>query len=199
MKIILVGASGTIGQKVYNNLSARHEVIKASANQGDIIVDITDYASIKRMYKAVPNVDAVVCAAGGAHFGPFDSMTEDDFYIGIRDKMMGQINLVMIGKEFLNDRGSFTLITGILAEDPIRMGVGLSTVNGAVNAFVKAAAIELKRGLRINVVCPGLVEDAVEKYARYFPGHNPVSMDRVVSGYLKSVEGAATGNVIKIY
>ena len=104
MKIILVGASGTIGQKVYNNLSARHEVIKASANQGDIIVDITDYASIKRMYKAVPNVDAVVCAAGGAHFGPFDSMTEDDFYIGIRDKMMGQINLVMIGKEFLNDR-----------------------------------------------------------------------------------------------
>ena len=91
------------------------------------------------------------------------------------------------------------MITGILAEDPIRMGVGLSTVNGAVNAFVKAAAIELKRGLRINVVCPGLVEDAVEKYARYFPGHNPVSMDRVVSGYLKSIEGAATGKVIKIY
>ena len=199
MKIILVGASGTIGQKVYENLATRHEVVKASAHQGDIIVDITEYGSIKRMYKAVPDVDAVVCAAGAAHFGPFESMTEDDFYIGIRDKMMGQINLVMIGKEFLNDRGSFTLITGILSEDPIRMGVGLSTVNGAINAFVKAAAIELKRGLRINVVCPGLVEDAVEKYGRYFPGHNPVSMDHVVNGYLKSIEGAITGEVIKIY
>ncbi len=199
MKIILVGASGTIGKKVYERLATRHEVIKASAHQGNIIVDITNRASIERMYKAVPNVDAVVCAAGGAHFGPFDNMTEDDFYIGIRDKMMGQINLVMVGKDYINDRGSFTLITGILAEDPIRMGLGLSMVNGAVNAFVKATAIELKRNLRINVVCPGLVEDAVEKYARYFPGHNPVSMERVVKGYIRSIEGANTGQVIKIY
>ncbi len=199
MKIILVGASGTIGKKVYARLVKNHEVIRASANQGDIKVDITDSSSITSMFKAVQNVDAVVCAAGSAYFGPFDSMTEDDFYTGIRDKMMGQINLVMIGKDFINDNGSFTLITGILAEDPIRMGVGLSTVNGAVNAFVNAASIELKRNIRINVVCPGLVEDAVEKYAPYFPGHHPVSMDRVVNGYLKCIEGAKTGEVIKIY
>ena len=199
MKIILVGASGTIGKKVYDKLTQKHEVIKASATKGDIIVDIADRESILKMYKTVPDVDAVACAAGSAHFGPFDSMTEDDFYTGIRNKMMGQINLVMVGKNFINDNGSFTLITGILAEDPIRMGLGLSVVNGAVNAFVKAAAIELERNIRLNVVCPGLVEDAVEKYEPYFPGHHPVAMDRVVNGYLKSIEGANTGQIIKIY
>lgn len=199
MKIILVGASGTIGKTVSEELSKKHEVISASAHSGDVKVDMTDRASILKMYKDIGKFDAVACAAGGAHFGPFDSMTEEDFYKGIRDKMMGQINLVMVGKDYINDGGSFTLITGILADDPIRMGVGLSMVNGAVNAFVKAAAIELKRGIRLNAVCPGLVEDAVEKYAGYFPGHNPVPMWKVVNGYMKSIKGARTGEVIKIY
>ena len=199
MKIILVGASGTIGKKVFEELIKKHQVITASATSGDVKVDIKDRSSIVKMYEEIGNFDAVACAAGSAHFGPFENMTEADFYTGIRDKMMGQINLVMVGKDYINDNGSFTLITGILADDPIRMGVGLSMVNGAVNAFVKAAAIELKRGIRLNVVCPGLVEDAVEKYAGYFPGHNPVPMWKVVNGYMKSIKGAKTGEVIKIY
>ncbi len=199
MKIILVGASGTIGKHIFKTLGSRHEVIKASLHRSDVKVDMASAGSIKKMYEDVGNFDALVCAAGNAHFGPFDEMKEEDFYKGIRSKMMGQINLVMIGKEYINDGGSFTLTTGILSEDPIQMGVGLSMVNGAVNAFARAAAVELKRGIRINVVSPGLVEDSLVTYGPYFPGHIPVPMWKAVSGYVKSVEGAASGEIIKIY
>lgn len=199
MKIILVGATGTIGKHVYKTLSSQHDIIKASRHRGEVKVDMTSADSIKKMYEAVGDFDALICAAGNAHFGVFDEMKEDDFYKGIRSKMMGQINLVMIGKEYINDGGSFTLTTGILSEDPIRMGVGLSMVNGAVNAFAMAAAIELKRGIRINVVSPGMVEDSLETYGPYFPGHIPVPMWKAVSGYVKSVEGAISGEIIKIY
>lgn len=199
MKIIQIGASGTIGAHVYKELSQRHEVVRASRKGGDLQFDLSDSDSIRKMYAAAGEFDAVVCTAGGAHFGPFDAMEESDFYTGIRSKMMGQINLVMIGKDFVRENGSFTLISGITVDDPIRQGVGLSVANGAVNAFVVAAAIELKRGLRVNAVCPGLVEDSIDSYGPYFPGHEPIPMPKVVRGFLKSVEGALNGQVIKIY
>ena len=198
MRIIMVGASGTIGRSIHEELATRHEVITASANNGDIKVDISSRDSIQAMYDEVGTFDALVNAVGNAYFGPFETMTETDMYVGIRSKMMGQINLVMIGKNYINDNGSFTLITGILADEPIRMGAGLSTVNGAVNAFVMAAAVELQRGIRINVVSPGMVEDSLEKYGPYFPGHNAVPMQKVVNAYLKSVEGVITGQVIRV-
>ena len=199
MKILLVGATGTIGSQVAEALAQRHEVIGASSKHPEWKVDISDAESIRSLYQKLGKVDAVVSAAGHAHFGPFAEASEADFYKGIRSKMMGQINLVMIGQKYVNDGGSFTLTTGILSDDPIRMGAGLSMVNGAVNAFGMAAAVELPRGLRINVVCSGMVEDAVDKYGPYFPGHDPIPMWRVVNGYVKSVEGVRTGEIIKIY
>lgn len=199
MKIILVGATGTLGKAIHAELSQRHEIIRASANQGEVKVDLTDRSSIERMYKEVGAFDAMVCAAGGAYFGSFAEMTEEDFYTGIRSKMMGQINLVMVGKDLINAGGSFTLTTGILADDPVPGAVGLSMVNGAVNAFGVAAAIEMTRDVRINVVSPGLVEESVDKYGPYFPGHIPISMKKMVSGYVKSVEGKVTGQVIRLF
>lgn len=198
MKIIIVGASGTIGKQLVNELSKRHDVIRASRH-GDVSVDITSRESIESMFKQVGSFDALVSATGSGHFGPFDTMTEDDFYKGIRSKLMGQINLVMVGKDYINDAGSFTLISGILAEDPIRNGAGLSFINGALNSFGVSAAIELKRGIRLNIVSPGLVEDSEGDLGSAFPGHLPVSMKQVVYGYLKSVEGGITGQVIRIF
>ena len=146
----------------------------------------------------VGNFDALVSATGSGHFGPFDKMTEDDFYKGIKSKMMGQINLVMLGKDHISENGSFTLTSGILHNDPVPGSVGLSFVNGALNSFVIAAANELKKGVRLNVVSPGLVEDSIESLGAYFPGHIPVSMNRMVSGYVKSVEGNITGKIIEL-
>ncbi|MBL7994034.1 short chain dehydrogenase [bacterium] len=198
MKIIIVGASGTLGKAVSAELAKRHDIITASPNMGDVKLDMTSYASVESLFKQVEKFDALVCTAGVGHFGPFAEMKEEHFYTGIKSKMMGQINLVLAGKRFINDNGSFTLTSGILAEDPIRGGAGLSFINGAINSFAIAAAIELPRGIRINSVSPGLVEDSAHM-SSYFPGHELVPMNRVVSAYVKSVEGAITGQVIKVY
>jgi NAD(P)-dependent dehydrogenase (short-subunit alcohol dehydrogenase family) len=140
-----------------------------------------------------------VCTAGDAKWDAFEQMAEDDFYVGLKSKLMGQVNLVRIGQRFLNDGGSFTLTTGILADDPVMMTTSAAMVNGGIHSFVRAAALELKRGMRINAVSSGLVEDAVDRYGAYFPGHNPIPMKKVVNGYVKSVEGKGTGRVIRIY
>lgn len=198
LKIIVVGGTGTLGSKISNELGKRHEVIRAGSKSGDMQVDITSSESIRAMFKKAGAFDALVSAAGSGHFGPFYSMTEEDFYTGIRSKMMGQINLVMIGKEFVSDNGSFTLTSGILHNDPVAGGVGLSMVNGALNSFAMAAACELMRGIRLNVVSPGLVEDSARELGSYFPGHTPVAMQRMVNGYVKSVEGKLTGKVIEV-
>lgn len=183
MKILLIGASGTIGKRVFDELSKKHHVVKASREGEDGKVDITSADSIEQMYKSVKNIDAVVCVAGPAKFAPFGELSEQDFYVGIRGKMMGQVNLVRIGQNYLNDNGSFTLTTGILADDPIVGSAAVSLVNGGVNSFVLAAAQELRRGMRINVLCPTLVEDSADSYGDWFAGFTPATMDRVVNGY----------------
>jgi len=199
MKVLIIGGNGTIGQKVAKEISKRHDVLIAGRNSGDVTVDIASSQSIEDMFKKVTKLDACVSIAGEAHWGAFEKMTEEQYYIGIRSKLMGQVNLVRIGQQYLNDGGSFTLTTGILAEDPVKDSAGPAMVNGALHSFVLAAAQDLKRGLRINVVAAGLVEDAVEKYAPYFPGHDPVPMWKVTNGYVKSVEGVINGQIIRIF
>lgn len=199
MKILVVGGKGTIGSKVSSHLTKKHEVITAGRNSGDVTVDIVDSDSIQSMYESVGTVDAVVCIAGEAKWAAFDSLTEEDFYIGLKSKLMGQVNLVRIGRKFLNAGGSFTLSTGILADDPVDMTSSPAMVNGAIHSFAKAVSLELKDGQRINVVSSGLVEDAVDKYEAYFPGHNPIPMSKVVNGFVKSIEGKGTGQIIRMY
>jgi NAD(P)-dependent dehydrogenase (short-subunit alcohol dehydrogenase family) len=199
MKILIVGGKGTIGNKVSSHLAKKHEVIIAGRNSGEVAVDIDDSESIRSMYESVGKFDAVVCIAGEAKWAAFDTMNEEDFYIGIRSKLMGQVNMVRIGQKFVNVGGSFTLSTGILAEDPVDMTSSPAMVNGAIHSFVKAVSLELKDGKRINAVSSGLVEDAVDKYESYFPGHNPIPMKKVINGYVKSIEGKGTGQIIRMY
>jgi len=198
MRIILIGSNGTIGSHVAAELEKRHEVIRASANKGPLKVNITSASSIRSMYKFAGKFDAVICTAGTAYFGPFHAMKEKDFYTGIKSKLMGQVNLVMLGKNKISEGGSFTLTTGILFRDPIREGAALSMINNAVHGFVLGSSIELKKNVRINAVSPGLVEDSAAQLSSYFPGHIPVPMWKVVQGYVKSVEGFGTGQVIEV-
>ena len=199
MKLLIIGGKGTIGKKVSAHFSKKHEIIIAGRNSGDVTVDIADSKSIKAMFDSIGKIDAILCIAGEAKWAPFDSLTEDDFYIGLNSKLMGQVNLVRIGKDYLNTGGSCTLTTGILADYPVAMTTSAAMVNGAIHSFVKAAALELKNELRINAVSSGLVEDAVEKYEAYFPGHNPIPMRKVINGYVRSVEGKGTGEIIRMY
>jgi NAD(P)-dependent dehydrogenase (short-subunit alcohol dehydrogenase family) len=199
MKILIIGGKGTIGKKVSSHFAKKHEMIIGGRNSGDIIVDISDSKSIEAMFESVGKVGAVVCIAGEAKWAAFDSMTEEDFYIGLKSKLMGQVNLVRIGQDYLHAGGSFTLTTGILADHPVMLTTSAAMVNGGIHSFVKAVSLELRDGIRINVVSSGLVEDAVEIYETYFPGHNPIPMNKVINGYIKSVEGKGTGEIIRMY
>jgi NAD(P)-dependent dehydrogenase (short-subunit alcohol dehydrogenase family) len=199
MKILIIGGGGTIGRKVSEYFLKEHEVIIAGRKSGDVQVDIADASSIEAMFTAVGRLDALICIAGEAKWAAFETMSEADFYIGLRSKLMGHVNLVRIGQRYLNPAGSFTLSTGVLADHPVMLTTSAAMVNGAIHSFVKAAALEMVKGMRINVVSSGLVEDSVERYQEYFPGHNPIPMNKMLNGYIRSVLGKGNGEIIRIY
>lgn len=179
--------------------SEDNDLIIAGRKSGDINVDISDSKSIQAMFDKLGQIDAIICIAGEAKWADFDDLTEEDYYIGLKSKLMGQVNLVRIGKDYLSDNGSITLSTGILADDPVVKTTSAAMVNGAIHSFVQALGLEIKKGIRVNVVSLGVVEDSYEKYKNYFPGHNPISMTRAVNAYVRSVRGKDNGKVIRIY
>ncbi len=197
MRILIVGANGTIGKAVASELAQRHEIVTAGRSSGDLRVDIADPQSIAAMFAQTGRLGAVACAAGNVHFGPLDSMTPEQFDVGLRDKLMGQVNLVLGGRAFVEAGGSFTLIAGILSRDPIRFGASASMVNGAIESFVRAAAIELTPH-RVNAVSPTVLEESMDAYGSYFPGFEAVAVHRVALAYSKSIEGAQTGQVYRV-
>jgi NAD(P)-dependent dehydrogenase (short-subunit alcohol dehydrogenase family) len=198
MKIILIGASGTIGQAILKKLTNRHEIIPVGHSQGDIRVDIADPKSIENMYNAIGKFDALIATTGKVHFARLHEMTADKYEIGLKNKLMGQVNLVLHGLKNINDHGSFTLTSGILNHEPILSATSSAMVNGALEGFIKAAAIDLPRGIRINLVSPTLLKESVDKIGDKFAGFYPVSADEVAYAYEKSVEGAQTGVVYKV-
>ena len=198
MKIILVGASGTIGQAIDRELRERHDIVRVGRNSGELQVNIADAASIRRLFEQTGPFDALISAAGNAHFGALEELTAKEFAVGLDDKLMGQVNLVLIGREFANDGASFTLTSGVLSEDPIRYGAAVSTVNAALDGFVRAAAIELPRGLRINGVSPTILEESLPAYGPYFRGFKAVPAATVALAYAKSAEGRQTGQVYRV-
>ena len=198
MKILLIGATGTLGSAIDKELSERHEIIRVGRNSGDYRVDISDSASIRKLFEQTGNFDALVCAAGNVTFAPLADMTEHSFSLGLKDKLMGQVNLLLMGREFANDGGSFTFTTGVLSHDPIRSGASAALVNGAIDSFVRAAATELPRGLRVNSVSPTVLLEAMDKYAPYFRGYKPVPAADVALAYAKSVEGLQTGQTYHV-
>ena len=198
MRVLVVGASGTIGRAIVAELEQRHEVVTAGRTSGELQTDITDSEAIRTMFEQAGPIDAVVSATGKVKFAPLQEMRAADYDIGLKDKLMGQVNLVLIGRDYLADGGSFTLTTGVLDSDPVLQGTSASMVNGAINSFVAAAAIEMPRGQRINVVSPGVIEEAMEAYAPFFRGFEPVPAARAALAYAKSVEGAQTGRVYRV-
>jgi len=194
-----VGASGTIGKEITEELRGNHEVICAGRNGADVSVDITSVESIKEMYEKIGKVDAVVNAAGRAHFDAVTDMTPELNEIGIESKLKGQVNLVLLGFDNVNDGGSFTLTTGIMMDDPIAGGASAALANGGVKAFVKAAAIEMPRGIRINSVSPNALQESWHRLSGLFEGFEPVPAKRVVLAYKKSVLGLQTGQNFEVY
>lgn len=160
MKILIIGASGTIGKAVYERLSGENELITANYNGGGVTVDLGDKDSIKKMFEQVGHVDAVVSAAGQANFVPLEAHSDQDFELALNNKLMGQVNLLRVGRDYINNDGSITLTSGVLSRQPMPGSASISMANGALESFVKAAALELKH-LRVNVIAPAFVKETM--------------------------------------
>lgn len=199
MKLLIIGGHGTIGKRVVSYFQETDRVLTAGRRSGDVTVDIANSQSIKTMFEQTGMVDAIISIAGEAKWDDFNQLSEADYYIGIKSKLMGQVNLVRIGQHYLNPNGSITLSTGILADDPVVKTTSAAMVNGAIHSFVKAVALELEQGIRVNAVSLGVVEDAYETYRSYFPGHLPVPMHKAVNAYVRSVKGKGNGEIIRVY
>jgi len=199
MKILIVGASGTIGKEITRLLENDHEIIRAGRKGADVQADITSETSIQKMYEQIGKVDAVVNASGGANFSPVTELTPELNEKGIQSKLKGQINLVLLGLQHMNAKGSFTLTTGVMMDDPIAQGASAAMANGGVKAFVKAAAIEMPRGIRVNSVSPNVVEESWDRLHTFFEGFEAVPASRVALAYKKSVHGLQTGMNYEVY
>jgi NAD(P)-dependent dehydrogenase (short-subunit alcohol dehydrogenase family) len=197
MRVLVVGASGRLGRAVVRALGDRHEVVEASRSSGHY-VDLTNSASIAGLYASVGRVDAVACTAGKTPYGALGELTSEQWLAGVRDKLLGQVELVRLGFEHVSDGGSFTLVSGILSAEPVLTSPIASTVDGGIDAFVRSAAIELPRGLRINTVSATVFEEAWDAYGSMFAGAVPVPVADAAAAYVESIEGSATGQVFKI-
>src|ERR1700686_4204242 len=199
MKIILVGANGTIGEQVQTAMAgAGHEIVKVGRKSGDFQVDIESRESIRQLYQAVGSFDAVAVAAGEVVFAPLSQLTAENWQFSLRSKLMGQISLVQEAIPFINERGSFTLVSGVLNEEPIFASAAAATVSGALEGFARVAALELPKGLRINVVSPTILKESEAQMGSFFPGVIPVEGWKVGQAYKRAILGAQTGRVYRV-
>jgi NAD(P)-dependent dehydrogenase (short-subunit alcohol dehydrogenase family) len=199
MKVILIGANGVIGELVQKALAGGgHEIVKVGRKSGDLQVEIENRESVRKLYQAIGAFDALAVAAGEVAFAPLSEFTPEKWQFSLGSKLMGQINLVQEAIPFIKEKGCFTLISGVLNDEPIFAGVAASTVSGALEGFVRAAAIELPKGLRINVVSPTILKESEAQFGPFFPGTIPVEGWRVGQAYKRAILGAQTGRIYKV-
>ena len=194
MKVVIIGATGIIGQAVAQALSAHHQIVRVAHSRGEYQVDLASKASVQQLFELVAPFDAVICAGGQAKFEPLAALTDEDFQFSLSNKLMGQVNLVRVGLSYISDNGSFTLTSGVLAREPVPGSAAVSLVNGGLDSFVCAAALEMTRGIRVNVVSPPWVSETLEAMGQDASTGMPAA--QVAAAYVESVESQRTGEVL---
>ena len=193
LKIIVVGGTGTIGREVVKLLSSSHEIVTVGYDDGDLQVDIASKDAIKGLFREVGSFDAVISATGVAKFGSIEELSDEDYMFGLTNKLMGQVNLVRVGLNYINDNGSFTLTTGV-SQKPRPGSSAVTMANAAVEGFVRAAALELPRSIRANAVSPGPVKETLG--AKGKDSSHGIAAATLALSYKESVEGNRNGEVL---
>ena len=196
MRIVVVGASRVIGLAVADALSAKgHEVLRTSRN-AEVKVNIEDPAAVKSMcesmYEWVGKVDAVVSCAGDGAVKPLTKLTDAEIQFSLNSKLMGQVNLVRSGVEHVNDGGVFVRTAGVFGRKPLPGVPALAMVNGALESFSRAAALDLPHNLRINTISPPIVKETAEQMG--MKGGLPAAEN--AKTYVDVVEGTQSGEVV---
>lgn len=195
MKIIVFGASGTIGREIVRALGSEHEVIGVS-RKSDIAVDIRDPESIRNMYARVGKVDAILCAAGSGVWKPLAELTDEDFQKSVGYKLMGQVNVIRYGFDALRDGGSIAVTTGVLAHSPMPGSAAFSLANCGLEGFARAAALEAPRGIRVNVISPPWVSETLVEMGQDPAGGLPAAT--VAQTYVATLSGSESGQIIEV-
>ena len=193
MKILAIGANGIIGQATVQHLQQEHSVIAVGHRQGDYIVDIESKESIQAVFEKVGHVDAIICMAGNGEMGSFDSMPESGYHNVLNNKVMGQVNVVRIGLEYLNEGGSITLTSGQAANHPMPGTAAIAMGVAAINAFVATVALELTDGKRINAVSPSMVKETMDMWC--VDSSAGIAARDVATYYHASLNGSLSGHV----
>lgn len=195
MRVLVIGATGTIGRAVVDAFRGRkHDVVEASHSKAAHKVDLADSASLRALFKEVGKVDAIISAAGAAKFAPLAKLTDEDFQFSIRNKLLGQVNVIRLGLEFVNDGGSITVTSGVLAQQPMVGSGAISLVNAGLEGFTRDAALEAPRGVRVNCVSPGWVAETLQAMGQDPSGGTPAA--KVAEAYVQSVEGRDSGKIL---
>ena len=195
MRILIIGATGTIGQAVCEALADGNEVVPVSHKSTEIKVDLSSTDSIRRMWERVGKVDAAICAAGSGRFKPLEQLTDEDFVFSIGNKLMGQVNVIRLGLDNITDGGSITVTSGVLARMPMKGSGAISLINAGLDGFVRAAALEAPRGIRINSISPPWVTETLIKMK--MDASNGMPARDVAKAYVDSVSGTKTGQIIE--
>jgi len=195
-RILIVGASGTIGTAVTALLTPGNDIVRVAMNEGDETVDLAAKASIEGLFNRVGKVDAIVCVAGESRFASLDQASDEDFAVSIASKLMGQVNLVRIGSRHVADWGSITLTSGLLAREPWPGTVPTAMVNAALHGFVRAAALDIGNSFRLNVVSPVFVTESAR--AMGMPTAGTMTATDTARVYRAGVEGTMTGQVLDV-
>ncbi|MDC5818925.1 short chain dehydrogenase [Vibrio europaeus] len=193
MKVLAIGANGVIGQAVVKQLSQNHQVIEVGHSRGEITVDIEDQASIRALFEQVGQVDAIVSMAGNGEMGSIADMPSSGYAEVLKGKLMGQVNLVRIGLEYLKEGGSITLTSGQAANYPMAGTAAISIGVAGINAFVGVAALELEEGKRINAVSPAVVKETLEQWG--VDSSTGIPASEVAKFYQHSIEGSDNGQI----
>jgi NAD(P)-dependent dehydrogenase (short-subunit alcohol dehydrogenase family) len=194
MRILIIGATGTLGQPVAQQLGARHEIVAASRSRAALPVDLSQPASLQQLFAKVGEVDAIVSVAGSARMRPLAQLSDADFQFGLENKLMGQVNVIRYGLPHVRHGGSITVTSGVLSHRPMPGSAAISLVNSGLEGFARAAALEAPQGVRVNVVSPPWATETLQAYKLNLPGGRPAA--EIASLYVQAVEGHATGSVI---
>lgn len=189
MRILIIGASGTIGSAVAGELDdSGYVVLGASRRNARFSVDIGDGTSMRSLLERLRAVDALICTVGSGVYVPEADARMRGFDRALEPTVSGQMTLVR--ESLTHVRECIVLTAGMVAQDAEDAMVATPMSDGSLERFVRAAALEFASP-RVNVVAPPLVHET----ARRLGAANGVPAGRVAKMYRRVLESDAHGEV----